>query len=273
MNNLTIFVMFYKDKYHVPQKEIYVPLQCGSKDNPKICDLGDETGKNISEHNKYWSEITGLYWARFNYAPLEYVGLCSYRRFFNFKFNPLLPVKIYSKDLAKKVDVYDVPNLKSIFSEFDIVLPKYFTYKDCIKNVLYSTYVKEDMDLLFDTVREISPNIHWAINKFLGSNKMYGHNMFILPKNDYIEYCDWVFDILEKFRSKTNPDNYPIKHIRLYGYAHEILLNIYVISNNLKIAHSQIDWFKEGKEKYRFNKLYYILAANIYYRIRLFLKF
>jgi hypothetical protein len=71
---------------YAPSNSIYFDIQCG-KDHTHT-DLGmtaDNTGLNISDRNPAWSEITGLYWAWKNMKDIDYIGLCSYRRFFNFK--------------------------------------------------------------------------------------------------------------------------------------------------------------------------------------------
>ena len=76
---------YYKDNDFVPNSDIYMPIQCGKAFTKLELGIsGDGTGNNISIRNTYWSEITGLYWTWKNMEPTKYVGLCSYRRFFNF---------------------------------------------------------------------------------------------------------------------------------------------------------------------------------------------
>ena len=47
--------------------------------------IGDNTGDNISSLNRYFCEMTALYWAWKNYDKLgnpEYIGLMHYRTYF-----------------------------------------------------------------------------------------------------------------------------------------------------------------------------------------------
>ena len=91
--------------YHKPAKlyksDIYVPIHLGralateaSKDGKMSQEdyqwmldnmIGDDTGDNISELNRYFCELTAIYWAWKNYDKLgnpDYIGLCHYRRLF-----------------------------------------------------------------------------------------------------------------------------------------------------------------------------------------------
>ena len=44
----------------------------------------DNVGDNISDMNDFFNELTVFYWVWKNYPMKEYVGMCSYRRYFNF---------------------------------------------------------------------------------------------------------------------------------------------------------------------------------------------
>ena len=65
----------------------------------------DNVGDNISDMNSFFNELTVFYWVWKNYPMKEYVGMCSYRRYFNFFDN----IENY----------YEIENLSGIIFEYD----------------------------------------------------------------------------------------------------------------------------------------------------------
>ena len=62
---IDILTMYYRNHFGIVQSDHLYPIQCGRSDarEKEILEMdGDDTGMNISGRNKYWSEITGLYW-------------------------------------------------------------------------------------------------------------------------------------------------------------------------------------------------------------------
>ena len=89
-SEVKIFVFHYKPDSVIANNSEYVHLWAG-KDGAKKYDgfIGDDTGENISKKNKYYSELTGLYWVWKNTKP-EIVGSCHYRRYFTVAQEPIL---------------------------------------------------------------------------------------------------------------------------------------------------------------------------------------
>lgn len=84
MGTTKILVCCHKPDQFV-NDEVYMPIHAG-KTNSKY-DLGiqgDDTSDNISWENPHFCELTGLYLAWKNMKTVDYIGLCHYRRYFNF---------------------------------------------------------------------------------------------------------------------------------------------------------------------------------------------
>lgn len=63
-----------------------MPIHVGKVLHPDV-DLGiqrDDTGDNISLKNSSYCELTGMYWAWKNLRGVDVIGLCHYRRYFDF---------------------------------------------------------------------------------------------------------------------------------------------------------------------------------------------
>ena len=59
--------------------------------------------------------------------------------------------------------------------------------------------------------------------------------MYILRKDLYDKYCEWLFNILEIFRERNDFSQYDEGNARVLGYLAERLLNVYVKKHNLKV--------------------------------------
>jgi len=90
VSNVKILVGCHKPCSLIKDEEVFYPIQLGrslmKEDNLNYKwmqdnTFGDDTGENISEKNKNYCELTGLYWAWKNQDKLEnpdYIGLFHY---------------------------------------------------------------------------------------------------------------------------------------------------------------------------------------------------
>ena len=260
-----ILCLYYINNDFIPRDELYYPIQCGKAYTYKDLGIfGDDTGDNISSRNTYWSEITGLYWAWKNMAPVRYIGLCSYRRYFNFNHKPFIPmIKILPKKEYSQVDNIQIPEISNIFKKYDIILPKKYWYAYSLRNVCRMNYYYEDFEILRDVINSLYPDYTESYDRMLHyENKGYGHNMFIMRWKMFEDYCQWVFDILLEAEKRINASDYPIDKIRVFGYMHEVLLSLYVYKNNLRVYESQLTWITDETKTSQFNSLLYKIACD-----------
>ena len=267
MKKLTILVCFYNKILLKPKKLEYLNIQCGKDATGVNLDMiADNTGENISSRNQYWSEITGMYWAWKNIEKVDYIGLCSYRRFFNFKKNPISAIKIIPLKAVEKFNIIEIPDVEYIFSKYDVIIPKPYTYAYSIKEICDRNYKVEDFELLEITILKLSPEYSKAyLSVMYSSNKMIGHNMFVMSWEHFDEFSKWVFTILFEMEKKLDPSNYSISQIRVFGYMHELLLAVYIEKKKLRKYYSQIIWATDSSKGFKFNNIFYKLAAAVYY--------
>ena len=60
-----------------------------------------------------------------------------------------------------------------------------------------------------------------SYNKQMNNRSLHIYNMFIMKYDIFIDYCDFLFDVLNKVEDKLGDVD------RLYGYLGERLLDIY----------------------------------------------
>lgn len=77
-------------------------------------------------------------------------------------------------------------------------------------------------------------------------------NMFIMKKEYFDKYCEWLFDILGKLEIRMQGKEYDSFHARFYGRVSELLLDIWLETNNLKykeipvMSMEKVNWIKKG---------------------------
>lgn len=264
-DKVKILCCYYKNNDFVPASNIFFPIQCGRAATKMDLGLvGDDTSDNISSRNRYWSEITGLYWVWKNIEDFDYIGLCSYRRFFNFNHGFFTPITtIIPKSRFSEVDNINIPDIPKLLSKYDIILPKKYHYAFSIWNVLRMNYYTEDFLILKQIIKDKYPNYIDAFDNLIRyHNKWYGHNMFIMKKDMFNDYCSWVFNILLEAEKQIDASDYPIDKVRVFGYMHELLLTLYVFKNKLKTFESQLLWVTDEQCDFKFNKIAYKIASN-----------
>lgn len=241
---------------HKPDKfisdNVYMPIQVGKAISKFDLGIqGDNTGDNISKENPNFCELTGLYWAWKNMKPVDYIGLCHYRRYFNFH-ERSSAFSGYSIRRTKDMDKIDfsIPDLDELFSHYDIVMtkPEHYPYPLAVDYAF--NHVSEDLRTLFAIVNDLYPSYNDAMYKvFFQNNRLSHYNMMIMRWNDFQGYCKWLFDILFEARKRINISNYDTVQARIWGYMGERLLSVYVLGKNMKQKFYPVFWINDEKEQ------------------------
>lgn len=246
MKDVKIIVATHK-KYQMPKDEMYIPVHVGSKGKDIIENYQrDDEGENISEKNPYFCELTGLYWAWKN-LKADYIGLVHYRRYFT------TSNVLFKKEKQKFDNVLRKEEINKIFESVDIILPKKRKYY--IEN-LYSHYKNtlhiEPLDETKKILEEKYPEYVKEFNKLHKRTSAHMFNMIIMKKELLNEYCAWLFDILFELEKRVDISQYDTFHARFFGRVSELLLDIWINTNNLKYKEEKvvdmqnINWLKKG---------------------------
>lgn len=235
---IKIIVACHKADPNIRQDDIYMPIQVGKDLHPDI-DLGfqcDNTGDNISYKNASYCELTALYWAWKNLKNVDYIGLCHYRRYFEFNSNWKSIKSYLSKN---KINTAPESFIPEIIGSDEIVLPTFFSKPTSIWTNFEHQVLAQDLYITYKIIQQDFPEYLESFEKYLLGNWRTGYNMFIMSYNNFDAYCSWLFSLLDKVESSVKLSPYS-SYQRLFGYLGEILLPVYVQKNKLKIKEKPI---------------------------------
>ena len=245
MKNIKVIVATHK-KYEMPKDDMYMPLYVGSKGKEDIGFERDDSGINISDKNSCFCELTGLYWAWKN-LDADYIGLSHYRRHFtNIKKIPKTEEEKFKILLNKEQTI-------NILENIDIILPKKRKYyiENLYDHYKHTMYI-EPLDETRKIIGEKCPEYLKEFDKLHKRTSAHMFNMFIMKKQYLDQYCEWLFKILFELEKRMNSKQYDSFHSRFYGRISELLLDVWIDTNNLKyeevkiIDMQNINWLKKG---------------------------
>ena len=249
--------------YHKPSfllsGEYFVPIWAGkevantpSKDSASLSDLekqwlnehciGDDTGKNISNKNRQYSEASILYWMWQNYKEIgnpDWIGFMQYRRHFvlNKEFadahpanqHNLIVESIFHKLHQEKIGLSEENILKEL-KNCDGIFSANDTGESIrhYKEFHHSQNVKW-WNLALDIIKKDWPAYASAAEEYNNGTLHVWSNCFIMRREDFLEYCPFLFSILQKIDEAASPE-YPDmtpEQMRVPAYVSETMLGIF----------------------------------------------
>lgn len=244
-SNLKIFIVTHKDfiNYrHNPAYTIVADNKYQLKNKYNLSIIYADKGKLYKLRNCY-SEMSKLYYIYELYKKgiirSKYVGLNHYRRYFIFKDN--------------------IPNLDNIFKEYDIILNTPLFYKPGMKKHFCKFNSCRHYNEIIDIIKTIRPEYYKAAIKTMNLKRIFICNLFIMKKDDFLKFCEFIFDVLFEFDKRHNFTsdedvlNYFKKiynnsedlyyQYRIQGFLSERLGNIFYYKNFKKIKIYSFGYF------------------------------
>jgi hypothetical protein len=249
--NVKILVCCHQKGYW-KSDDAYIPVHVGktlSNENLQI--QGDDEGDNISTKNKSYCELTGLYWAWKNLKNVDYIGLCHYRRYFDFhnKISKYRTIDIEPFSKLQSLNL-DLPEIKKLFNHSDIILAKPEIYKYSLAVDYSVCHISEDYRILKNLIAELTPEYNDAfVHIFDQNNKLSHYNMFLTTWEIFNEFSSWLFVILAEMEKKTDISLYNHRQYRVFGYMAERLLNVFVYKKQLRVKYYPIYWMLSENAK------------------------
>lgn len=254
---IRIFVTTHKDveTYH---SNILQPVQVSSKSNRQrlLWAFQDDEGVNIADKNASYCELTTQYWAWKN-IDAEYYGFCHYRRYFDFsetehKENPYGEVidqfldwdsqeryALSDKEIANAVNGWDIitTGIKDLHEFPD-------EFANPVDQYSRAPYLKiADLERVISILKEKYPDYAADADTYLSGHAACFCNMYVMRKEFFFMYCEWMFPILDKFCSGWDTSTLSHEALRTPGHLSERLFNIWLIHEkrvNPSLKHKEV---------------------------------
>ncbi len=239
--DVRIFVTTHKnvDLFH---SNILQPVQVGARSPRRrlLWAYQDDTGNTIADQNAMYCELTTQYWAWKN-ADAKYYGFCHYRRYFDFAaeeheenaYGEVMDDAIGWGSRARYK--LDDDSIRAAVEGCDIVttgikdlhdFPEH--YESPYDHYQRAPYLKiADLDRVIAILKEQHPDYAEDADAYLAGHLTCFCNMYIMRKELFFRYCEWMFPILEQFVAGWDTSLLSHETLRTPGHLSERLFNIW----------------------------------------------
>ncbi|MEN4910183.1 DUF4422 domain-containing protein [Erwinia amylovora] len=248
--NISIYTSHHKPSAFL-SSPVIKPIHVGKANSlDEICCAGDDSGDSISLKNPFYCELTAHYWVWKNTDISDYVGFMHYRRHFNFSDDQYKDEDVWGMVSRSEIDAdyenefgLDEDSIKKCIGDADLLLPKKWSVK-AAGNINNFEHYKvsdhlhiEDYQNALDILTDKYPEYKKAVTLFNDAHNGYYTNMYVMKRDLFLEYSDWLFSILSDLEETLYFKNYSQQEKRVFGHISERLFNIFIIK---KIADSKI---------------------------------
>ena len=168
--------------------------------------------------------MTSIYWAWKNYEKIgnpDYVGFDHYRRHFIFDKWQRLNNGRWTVDFPFFNKQYESnlkeENIQNYINKYDCLYTKAVT-KISVYEQYKNSYMHDikDLDFVLKYIKDKYPKIYDSAIKYVNGVNNYYCNMFILKKSLFFEYCEFTFDVLNKFFQQKDYSKSSYDEMRFY---------------------------------------------------------
>lgn len=244
--DISIYIATHK-KFKAPSIDGYKPIEVGADLRTRHFGYQrDNEGENISGKNSTFCELTA-YYGMWKHDKSDIVGLCHYRRYFS----------------SRRIDINEkyfltTDEVENILAYNDIILPEqfYWKYHDVKSGYTAGAGFEKDLNIIADIIGELFPEYLEEYIKILKEDRASYCNMFITSRKQFDNYCEWLFIILFEAERRIDISEYSNSEKRIYGYISEILLNVWVNKNKLRVYYNPMCFISSNGKKRKILKLF-----------------
>ncbi|HIT95452.1 MAG TPA: DUF4422 domain-containing protein, partial [Candidatus Aphodousia faecavium] len=248
MKNISIYICYHKNSERLEScifKPIHVGRLIASSDVRRaLSDIsGDDSGENISNKNASYCELTAQYWAWKNDVNSEYIGFFHYRRHLDFNLNNkenetdrwgVINEERITKDYILRRGLLD-SNISKIVSDYDLITVAPWNVENAGSKNNYDHYQHsdkklhiEDYDKAIEILKKLYPQYTKSAEVYNSSKFGYYTNIFIMKRDLFNEYSQFLFSILFELEQSLDLSGYNKEEKRVFGYISEWLFGIFL---------------------------------------------
>ena len=217
-NNLDIFICTHKDFEPLVKNKTYKIINSNK--------INNDTWNGMK--GSFYSEIMSYFYIAENYKLKDYVGFCHYRKYWKF--------------------LNEIPNIDELFKTYDAIVAKPLTYKYSVYEQYKKCHNIEDVEIVRNIIHEKFNDYEKAFDVFFKGKLMLPYNMFIMKREDFLEYIEFISNVLDeylkvvgtdiekrieenkdKYLKSFSPNNTVEYQYRIGGYLAERLTNVFII--------------------------------------------
>lgn len=208
------------------EEKYLTEIQAGAAlTDKRICDVLDNSGDNISDRNRDFSECSAIYWLWKNAEKKDYIGVCHYRRHLAVTTADLAAEFEKGTDVINTIPTIMLPSIKEFFK----------------KNFFYD----RDIDLIEEAIDKMFPEYRQAYEE-MGDGFIYlANNIFIMKTEWFDRMCVFVFGIILYVDDFYRQQGF-VRQDRYAGYIFEYLYAVFIRhhAKELKITYADMKFLE-----------------------------
>jgi len=186
-----------------------------------------------------------------------------------------------NENKLEKYQLIDEEQVSKIVNQYDVLAPTPVDLKKVnIKNV-YEQYKMgsrlniEDIDIMLDIIKDVMPKYYVAAQEYFEGSEAFFYNMFVMKKELFNEYCNFLFTVLAEFDNRKDISNYSVEGYRTPGHLGERLFGVFLTylkkQNCYKVGFKPVVFFKHTEQQKTFcpafgnNNVPIIFSSNEFY--------
>ena len=239
---MSIYIACHKKTY-IPSLSLYHPIALGNASIEGI-NTSDNTGDNISLLNPYYCELTATYWLWKNCHD-DFIGLCHYRRYFNFiqlnNSNPLIDCNLTTetRDIINNPLQNEI--IHSLLDRFDIIVPRTMFVPFNLSYSYNTAHRQREWDSMMKSINILYGNNRHGLDI---DNRIHIGNMIICKRDIFKMYASQLFFVIDRAFNEIGISE-PIEGARYQpyrypGYLAERFTTAFINANKLSYYEAQV---------------------------------